>query len=511
MRRILRFLLPLAALVIPTTSWEASTTANLAINVMVGQAITAVKPGPSIALYNSNPYYTCTNNRYVATIGNKTNNGTSPSTPWDITTASNYAAPGGTCINVAAGTYNLPANGGGTVQIRHGGTSSAVNGYVVWRCSTMPFSFSSGALQGEGTGCVITQAVGNNDYAVIAVNAGVSYVMFDALEVGGTPANQGVCIDDENSGSSSATSHHIWVFNSDMHNCGQSGLQLNYTDWLFLMNNVWHDNSFTNCDMGSGLSIYEPVGLSGYTPASGHNDYWYSNTTGLNYNMVLIYNVGYHNYNGASCAPTTDGEGILLDTFDHSSDACPGVGVCPYNGNVLVMGNIMYYNGGGGLQVFSWSSKLGHATFVNNTAFDNYWDTHNTGTWRGNIFLNNAYNITFMNNIAYAYGTVNGTANQPFVGNGDSGTTGNAWQTNVSYPGGLNNFGTGNTYPTSGTNHNLDGSNPLFVSVTPDSTSNNFSLQSGSPAIGFGQAFDLWQQTGSVEAGACVSSLTTCP
>jgi len=178
------------------------------------------------------------------------------------------------------------------------------------------------------------------------------------------------------------------------------------------------------------------------------------------------------------------------------------------------MGNIMYYNGGGGLQAFSWINNGARATWVNNTTYNNAWDTHNTGTWRANNLLNAAYNTIQINNIAYAIGNAPGppvTPTQPFLGDGDSGTTGNVWQTNLAYPANLNSFGAGNSYPTIGTNHNLDGSNPLFMSVTPGSTSNNFALQSGSPAIGFGQPFDLWQQSGSVDAGACVSSLTTCP
>jgi len=47
--------------------------------------------------------------------------------------------------------------------------------------------------------------------------------------------------------------------------------------------------------------------------------------------------------------------------------------------------------------------------------------------------------------------------------------------------------------------------------VDPGVATPNFALQVGSPAIGFGQAFTLWQQSGSVDAGACVSGLTSCP
>ena len=49
------------------------------------------------------------------------------------------------------------------------------------------------------------------------------------------------------------------------------------------------------------------------------------------------------------------------------------------------------------------------------------------------------------------------------------------------------------------------------MSLNSNSVVNDFALQSGSPAIGFGQAFTLWPQTGTVDAGACPSSLTSCP
>src|SRR6516162_2483381 len=42
MHRFLIFLLSLAAFAVPTTSWEASTSGHLAINITPGQAITAV-------------------------------------------------------------------------------------------------------------------------------------------------------------------------------------------------------------------------------------------------------------------------------------------------------------------------------------------------------------------------------------------------------------------------------------------------------------------------------------
>jgi hypothetical protein len=177
------------------------------------------------------------------------------------------------------------------------------------------------------------------------------------------------------------------------------------------------------------------------------------------------------------------------------------------------MGNIMFDNGGAGIEAFAWlNASTARATIVNNTVYGNYWDLHNNATWRGDFNLNDAYNVAFINNIAYSVvGAGLLSHDTPFVGNGTTGTTNNSWQNNISYPGGATNFGGNNTYPTSGTNHNGDGIDPAFSSVTPGGASNNFALGAGSPAVGFGQAFDLWQQTGAVDVGAGVHTLTSCP
>jgi hypothetical protein len=465
-------------------------------------------PGPSAALYASNPYYTCETNYYVSTTGSSKNSGTSKSAPWDITTASNTPVTAGTCINLATGVYSGSAV---TLNIQYGGNAASTTGYVVWRCESMPFSFSGGALQGEGKGCVIRDT--NASFYVVSINEGVSYVMFDGLEVDGNSFNSpGVCLDDENN----TTSHHIWVMNSDLHGCGQGGVVWNYTEWLYAIHNVWHDNAGTNEVMGSGLSFYEAAGVSGYTPTAADNQ-WCSKTTGLCYHIVVEYNVGYHNYNPQSGSGNTDGEGIILDDWGWEQNSCPGTGICPYNGAALVMGNIMYDNGGAGIEAYSWlNTKTAKATIVNNTVYDNYWDTHNTGTWRGDLYISDAYNVDLINNIAYTVRGKSGVTadNGPVLAQGASvSPTDVTFGTNLSYPGGENDLQGSPyyVYLTTGTNHNLDGSNPNFVSVTAGKTANNFSLKSGSPAIGFGQTFDLWQQSGSIDAGACPSSLTVCP
>jgi serralysin len=433
----------------------------------------------------------------------------SVSTPWDLPTAAAYSAPAGTCINLSTGVY--PINTLGPLTISHGGTGPTKTGYVVWRCLSMPFSFSGGVLQGEGLGCVLRDTGGaQHDVAHTSSTTGASYVMFDALEFDGNLADGFVCLG-IGDGTGRNYGHHIWVINSDMHGCGQSGLQWNNTDWLFALDNVFHDNAWsTACGCyGSGLSIYEPVGLTGYSSTSGNPDYWHSATSGLTYNIVIAYNVTYHNYNQQSGTSNTDGNGIILDDWQHGQNSCPGSGTCPFTGNTLVMGNVIYDNGGAGISSNSLNS--GSITIVNNTIYFNSWDTHDSGTYRPGISNAGNQKTLTINNISYADGVVNGTQAQPYLGVcGIASCPSNVWQTNLSYPGSDNNFdGSYNVYSTVGINHNLDGSDPKFI--TASTSIPNFALQGSSPAIGFGQAFDLWQQSGTVDAGACVSSLTSCP
>jgi hypothetical protein len=212
-----------------------------------------------------------------------------------------------------------------------------------------------------------------------------------------------------------------------------------------------------------------------------------------------------YNPQGACTTTNTDGEGIIFDTWVHV-DACPGGNtVCPTTSPTLVMGNVMYNNGGHGIEVFNTTTTgIAPITIVNNTMFSNNWDTFNNGTWRANGLSQSSNNIHWINNIAVAVRGSGVTANNsPFLGqqNGNPCPTNNVWKNNLSAPAGENNFdgGSCNTYPRP---PNVDTASAGFVN---QSTANpNFSLTAGSAAVGAGHPFDLWQQSGgTVDAGAC--------
>jgi hypothetical protein len=512
-------------------------------------------PGPSQQLYNSQPYYTCNTNRHVSTTGSSGNSGLDAAHPWDLATAvawnASASGSGSWCINLAPGTYSVSGGliGLSAVVLTNGGTSASKTGLVVWRCTTMPFSFSGGALEGEGSGCLIQLTPGTSNSAVIAISDHTSYMVFDALEVQGinnnATTNQGPCLLNDNghdpgTPNNTTTSHHFWILNSDLHGCGGSGIQWDATDWLFVIHNVWHDNSLTAASDQSGFSFYQAAGLTGYSPTVGNPDYWHSATTGRTYRIVVNYNVGVHNYN--NFAGSTDGEGIILDDWSWSQGGC-NVGTsgatCPYDGDALVMGNIMWGNGGVGIFVaFSAEGTTpspGHYDIYNNTTYSNSWDPNNTGTFGGGLLANRTQLVTWRNNIAI---TVSGSRTCVNTGLsctvldqvGPNNANNDTWNNNLSYPATPSSnisVGNGVTFPTVGVNKNLDGTDPRLASLNPitsagGSAVSNFALctavgvpaagcAGASPAIGFGRAFDLWPQTGSIDAGACTSGLTSCP
>jgi hypothetical protein len=446
-------------------------------------------PGPSLALYNSPPY-ACVTNYYISTNGSDSNDGSSPSTPWaTLDHAATAVTTAGSCINIAPGVYERSTQ----LTLKNGGNSATPTGYIVWRCTTMPFSFSPD-LQGEGSGCVI-RATGENSGHFTYAKA--SYLMFDALEFdGGNGSVLNDCI-------MQISSHHHWILNSVFHGCGANGIGSAHSDWDFWLHNVAHDNTGTqavNC-CGSGIHPWQPVGLAAYTPTDQDNQ-WCASTPNECFHMVIAYNVIYHNINPPD--GHNDGEGVQLDGWDHGQTPCPstGNGICPYTAATLVMGNLAFNNGGRGFEVNVSANNGQSIYFVNNTAYANSADPLGPGGGGEFNVWGPAFNTYYLNNIAYS------VAGVPFSIDGGSG---NVWQNNISYPGGRNSFQSPNTYPTTGPNANLDGSDPMFMSASPGSNINSFALQSGSPALGFGQTFSLWQQASPIDAGACVGGLSGCP
>ncbi len=470
-------------------------------------------PGPSAALYAA-PYYTCLTNYYVnPSTGSDSGTG-AIGDPWQtLGKAATTVTAAGSCINLEPGLYSQTAE----LDMPHGGNAATPTGYIVWRCTVMPFSFSGGVLQGEGTGCHIKATAsfgpfvsGQNRPSLLHQLDGVSYIMFDGIELDGGDLGsnnknvQGQCIASTGSLNTLTNNiypqiHHIWVINTDMHDCGEGGIGTVYSDWMYTIHSVSHDGAMVALDMGSGLSYYEPMGVPGYTPTTMDNMWCATVPASICFNFIAAWNVIYHNYNPPTLS-TTDGNGIIIDDWSHSQHSCPAPGICPYTGSALVMGNLSFWNGGRGIQIFNVTTSQ-HAYAVNNISYSNGIDTH--GSVHSECFNQGSNNVTWIGNICYE-------------ANGDptfysSGGSGNTWNNNLAYPAGHVSLASPGTYPTTGPNPNLDGSNPLFTAVTPNTSTQNFALQFGSPARSFAQPFDLWPSPGNTDSGACMYGLANCP
>lgn len=208
----------------------------------------AESPGPSAALLANPTYsggigllYTCQTNYYVSNSGSDGNPGTQ-SAPWaSMQHADAVGVPSGSCVNVAAGTYNW----GSSFNPLHGGTSASPTGYVVYRCQTLNqcFIVYSGAA---GTGTWVWGF--KNPYYII-----------DGFDIDGGEAAQfgglaNVCID-STINDTGVPSHHLWVLNNNIHGCGLGGVGVGDSEYFFVLHNNVYDTAWTSQFEGSGIGL----------------------------------------------------------------------------------------------------------------------------------------------------------------------------------------------------------------------------------------------------------------
>jgi hypothetical protein len=261
-------------------------------------------------------------------------------------------------------------------------------------------------------------------------------------------------------------SHHIIIRNNRVYNFGSSGIGAQRADYLTIENNIVYDTALYSPYDTSGISLYQMRDLE-LIPAA---------DAGKTLKNVVRGNISYGNKNlfgfakgfdGTKCdraAPITDGNGIIIDDFLNTQNKVPALDKRPYRGRTLVENNIVYGNGGRGINIYS----SNHVDVVNNTSYKNGL----TGTDFSEVSSIDASDVRYLNNIIYALNdrranTVGGTLS-------DAATT--RYDNNLIFGG--NGFD-----PVSGGN-NIVGQDPKFANAD----ASDFALSEGSPAIDRGAA-----------------------
>jgi hypothetical protein len=497
---------------------RVSFAATLTLPTVTIAANTTIAPGPDIDLFN-HPYYSCVQNFYVATTGSDSNPGTQAA-PWaSLQHANDVGRQAGDCVNVAPGTYTKGA------RLTAGGNLAAATGYVVWRCQTLD-------------ACLVTDP-GNNgsttQHAAFAVEA--NYVMIDGFTIASSasPAmtySNGIATS-QNVNAFVLSAHHVWAINNVISGYGLAGVSLSQGDYGYVVHNKIFGNAIApNCDsgaQGSGISIVIPIEATSYTPTTGDSSNPVVGNVGTAFRQFVEWNVLYNNHLTACGTNDTDGNNIILDTWNWNSVK----GAAPYEGGGLVAFNVSYNAGGGGIHGIA-SDKV---TVANNSLFNNGLDpTGQVTTFQ--IDNNSGNGWAYINNLAVSYPTaptggtcVQSAPRQPWtadIGGGSHGTVPETFLNNITQlRGGVGYHGT-DCWQSENPMFNIDtgqygasnkqATDPQWVDVgttsigtmTTPPVGTNFALKPTSPAIGYGLT-EPYLNGQAIDVGACFHTLTTCP
>ncbi len=411
-----------------------------------GGAPEAGKPGNGCAagLGIDAGFYTCSNQYFVSPAGSDSNGGTSMGSALKtIGAATKLALRGGDCVTVADGTYDE------TVLVASSGSGDSCAGYVVFRAASR-----GGA-----------KVVSTDPYNGFMVNA--SYVMVDGFDLEDTGTGSAFTAGTNTVvGGNVVVYHHIAAVRNIAHDSGGAGLAALHSDYVRFEGNTVYGNSSRSDYGDSGIDLWE-MQASDALPG---------------FHIVIRNNLSYSNVeSGIPASLQTDGEGIILDSFDYAD---PAYGSTPYAQESLVENNVVWGNGGRGIEA-SGGQPTSHVTIRNNTVFDDNTQQQQYGgaeivSWgNGNSVTNNivilgpdAQNGTAANQTTVAIADRCGTSS-----GGVQITGGSTWAKNLVYSmksgaplSSSNCITTPASYSTIPPGSNLFGENPGLAAETSPST-----------------------------------------
>jgi hypothetical protein len=196
--------------------------------------------------------------------------------------------------------------------------------------------------------------------------------------------------------------HHIIIANNVVNGAINGGIsaynngQAGGSDYLAFIGNVVYNAAATSAVCASGINIYEPI-------ASDKN---------AGTHMYVAGNFSYHNVNPNPCngGTPTDGEGIILDTFDGHQNRTPA-----YKQQAVIQNNISVGNGGRGIQVEYNNVGTPNNAIVYvkyNTTYGNEQDVNQAWLGLGECIIQSASLTSFTNNLC-ATSAANDPAGRP--------------------------------------------------------------------------------------------------
>jgi hypothetical protein len=320
------------------------------------EAGTTVKPGNGCGagLGIDAGFYTCTTQYFVSPTGKDTNSGTTLADALQtIGAATKLALKGGDCVTVADGTYDE------TVLVTTSGSADTCTGYVVFRAAS-----PGGA-----------KVVSSDQYNGFMVNA--NYVMVDGFDLQDTSTGSAFTAGTNTLAAGKViVYHHIAAVRNIVHDSGGAGLGALHSDYVRFEGNAVYGNSSRSDYGDSGIDLWEMQ----------------ASDTLAGFHIVIRNNLAYSNVESDIPANLqTDGEGIILDSFDYAD---PTYGTAPYAQESLVENNIVWANGGRGIEAAG-AQPTSHVTIRNNTLFDDNTPQQEYGgseivSWgNGNLVANN--------------------------------------------------------------------------------------------------------------------------
>lgn len=365
---------------------------------------------------------------YMSPTGSDSNNGTSRSSPW--LTPNHTGLNCGDTITAAAGSY-------GPMTISST-PACATHSAVLVQCALFDT-------------CKINQAV----YSQGGILVQASYWAFLGWEVSAHSGQYAACYQATPSSSSSPI-HDIYFINDIANYCMAGGfVAANGVDYFAVVADIAYNTANGSAYCYSGVSVYQPVATDGQAG------------THIYVSQVFTW----QNLEPPTCAGgrSTDGEGVIFDTFNGSQGGLP-----PYAQQAVIDNVLAVFNGAVGIYVGGSGNSSAPIYIRHSTAYGNFTNTNQNQSLCGQIAsvgypptsAANANNYTSIYlNLAVPSGTTEpGCGSNPayayYFGNVNS--TDQAYD-NAGYSSSSNNVGStaSTTGFTAGAN-NVFGTNPGF-------------------------------------------------